>query len=129
MLSIAFYSYMFWMIGYCDTSVHFEVVRTQGLQLVMSSWSFKHLCRLQVVCLILFCGTFCVALGAGKALTFEQEDMPTLRMRSAGRLFLPGSLTPMFTLQWVLSTSPWPHIIDRIAARVLKADEKFDPIP
>ena len=117
MLSIAFYSYMFWMIGYCDTSVHFEVVRTQGLQLVMSSWSFKHLCRLQVVCLILFCGTFCVALGAarydcgvftcffadcfsaGKALTFEQEDMPTLRMRSAGRLFLPGSLTPMFTLQ------------------------------
>lgn len=47
------------------------------------------------------CGVFTCffadCFSAGKALTFEQEDMPTLRMR--------------------------------IAARVLKADEKFDPIP
>ena len=56
-LSIAFYSYMFWMIGYCDTSVQFEVVRTQGLQLVMSSWSFKHLCRL--FSLVLWCVLCC----------------------------------------------------------------------
>lgn len=48
---------MFWMIGYCDTSVQFEVVRTQGLQLVMSSWSFKHLCRL--FNLVLWCVLCC----------------------------------------------------------------------
>ncbi|CAK9078403.1 Putative ubiquitin-like-specific protease 1B [Durusdinium trenchii] len=47
------------------------------------------------------CGVFTCffadCFSAGKSLSFEQEDMPTLRMR--------------------------------IAARVLKADEKFDPIP
>jgi len=47
------------------------------------------------------CGVFTCffadCFSAGKSLSFEQEDMPTLRMR--------------------------------IAARILKADEKFDPIP
>ena len=57
--------------------------------------------------------------GAIEACCSREEDMPTLRKR-------PLQLTGRNRLR--ATTPTVPTIADRIAARIMKADEKFDPI-